>query len=286
MQENHLLSEAEIGRFAEMLVREERSAVTVKKYVRDARAFLGFLPAGGAVDKETVVAYKRHIAESYKAASVNSMLAAVNHLLTFLGWHECRVRLLKRQRQSFRQSEKELTRAEYQRLLAAARGRKNERLYFLMQTICSTGIRVSEHRFITVEAVREGQACVRNKGKERLVFIPKELQKPLLRYCKQRGVATGPVFVTKTGRPMDRSNIWADMKRLCAAAGVDAGKVYPHNLRHLFALTYYRLQKDIVHLADILGHSSVETTRIYTATSGAEQKRLLSRLGLVCCGTQ
>ena len=211
------------------------------------------------------------------------MLAAVNNLLGFLGWHECRVKQLRVQRQSFRQSERELTREEYQRLLRAAQSGKNERLYYLMQVICSTGIRVSEHKFVTVEAIRAGQARVRNKGKERLIFIPKELQKPLLRYCKQHGITSGAVFVTKTGKPMDRSNIWSDMKRLCEAARVDSGKVFPHNLRHLFALTYYRLEKDVVHLADILGHSSVETTRIYTATSGDDQRRVLSRLRLCCC---
>lgn len=171
MQETHSLSGEMLARFEAMLVREERGAETVKKYMRDARAFAAFLPAGARVDKAAVMAYKRHIAERYKAASVNSMLAAVNNLLGFLGWHECWVRLLRVQRQSFRQSERELTREEYLRLLRAAQGRKNERLYFLMQTICSTGIRVSEHKFITVEAVRAGQARVFNKGKERLVFI-------------------------------------------------------------------------------------------------------------------
>ena len=283
MQEMHLLTTEKIEAFRTMLIEEERSADTVAKYVRDARAFFCFLPAGKQVGKEAVMAYKRYLTERYKATSVNSMLAAVNNLLGFLGWHECRVKQLRVQRQSFRQSERELTREEYQRLLRAAQGGKNERLYYLMQVICSTGIRVSEHKFVTVEAVRAGQARVRNKGKERLVFIPKELQKPLLRYCKQRGITSGAVFVTKTGEPMDRSNIWSDMKRLCEAARVDSGKVFPHNLRHLFALTYYRLEKDVVHLADILGHSSVETTRIYTATSGDDQRRVLSRLRLCCC---
>lgn len=282
----HSLTKQDIAAFEAMLIREERSAGTIAKYLRDVRAFLRFLPESGRVDKETVVAYKRQIAGAYRAASVNSMLVAINNLLRFLGWHECRVKLLRVQRQNFRQSERELTREEYLRLLRAAQQGKNERLYFLMQTICSTGLRVSEHRFVTVEAVRAGQARVRNKGKERLVFLPKELQKPLLQYCKRRGITSGPVFVTRSGRALDRSNIWADMKRLCKAANVAEGKVFPHNLRHLFALTYYRVQKDVIHLADILGHASVDTTRIYTATSGREQKRLLSRLRLVCCGTQ
>ena len=284
MQDVHLLTTEKIEAFRTMLIAEERSADTVAKYVRDARAFFGFLPAGKQVGKEAVMAYKRYLTERYKATSVNSMLAAVNNLLGFLGWHECRVKQLRVQRQSFRQSERELTREEYQRLLRAAQSGKNERLYYLMQVICSTGLRVSEHKFVTVEAIRAGQARVRNKGKERLIFIPKELQKPLLRYCKQHGITSGAVFVTKSGKPLDRSNIWSDMKRLCEAARVDSGKVFPHNLRHLFALTYYRLEKDVVHLADILGHSSVETTRIYTATSGDEQKRVLSKLRLCCYG--
>ncbi len=282
--EEKVLSLAGLEAFRRCLVREERSANTVEKYLRDARAFYRFLGEDKRVDKERVIAYKQHLAEHYKTVSANSMLAAVNRLLLFLDWRECQVRLLRVQKRNFRETEKELTKSEYQRLLAAAKSSRNERLWLLMQAICGTGIRVSEHRFITVEAVRQGRAQVRNKGRERVVFFPAPLKKLLLDYCRRQGVGSGPVFVTRSGCPMDRSNIWAEMKRLCESAGVDSGKVFPHNLRHLFAVTYYQLEKDIVRLADVLGHASVETTRIYTATSGLEQKRLISRLGLVGCG--
>ncbi len=268
--------------FRAALTAEERSANTVEKYLRDARAFLRFL-GGRELGKEAVIAYKQRLTEDYRAASANSMLAAVNQLLAFLGRRDCQVKLLRTQRRSFRQADRELTKEEYRRLLAAAERGRNDRLLLLMQTICSTGLRVSEHRFITVEAVRQGHAQVCNKGRTREVFLPAQLKKMLLAYCRARGLERGPVFVTRAGNPLDRSNIWAEMKRLCGSAGVDSRKVFPHNLRHLFAVTYYRQEKDIVRLADVLGHSSVETTRIYTATSGAEQNRLISRLGLVGC---
>lgn len=284
MNETHVLTAPALAAFEKQLRTDERSRDTIAKYLRDARAFYAFLPRHKIVDKEAVMAYKKQLSERYKGSSANSMLVAVNCLLAFLGWGECRVKLLRIQRQNFRQAERELTKDEYQRLLHAAKRKRNERLYLLMQTICATGIRVSEHRFITIEAVKTGYARIVNKGKERLVFIPAELKGPLLHFCRLRGVKHGPVFVSRTGRPLDRSNIWADMKRLSETAGVPAEKIFPHNLRHLFAITYYQLEKDIIRLADILGHSSVETTRIYTATSGAEQKKLLSRLGLVECG--
>lgn len=278
-----ILSPLVLKAFRHHLICEERSAHTVEKYMRDATAFYTFVGPDRAVEKELVIAYKRRLTERYQASSVNSMLVAVNGLLDFMGLAECRVRLLRVQREVYRKPERELSKPEYDRLLAAARAKKNERLYLLMQTLCSTGLRVSEHQFVTVEALRRGEARVRNKGKERVVFLPKELTRLLLGYCRRAGVSRGAVFVTRGGRPLDRSNIWAAMKKLCQDAHVEPKKVYPHNLRHLFALTYYRLQKDVMRLADILGHSSVETTRVYTATSGAEQKRLLSRLGLVCC---
>lgn len=282
--QRHMLRLADLQMFRDQLIQQEHSPLTVEKYYRDVLAFYQFLPSDKAVGKEQVIAYKRHLSEHYKGSSVNSMLVAVNVLLRRLGWDECRVRLLKLQRKSFRETERELTKTEYLRLLTVAKRSHNRRLYYLMQTICSTGIRVSEHRYITVEAIQEGVACVRNKGKERMIFIPAELKKPLLQFCKQRGIETGPVFVTNSGRPMDRSNIWAEMKKLCSEAHVERKKVFPHNLRHLFALTFYRLEKDIMRLADVLGHSSVETTRIYTTVSSVNQKRLLSRLGLVCSG--
>lgn len=208
-------------------------------------------------------------------------MAALNCLFSFLGLPECRLKSVKIQRQIFRDESRELSQAEYRRLLAAAKSARNERLLLVMETICATGIRVSELRHFTVEAVRRGQAEVTNKGKTRTVFLPGKLQKVLLRYARTRRIAAGPLFVTKGGRPLDRSNIWHDMKALCREAGVAEGKVFPHNLRRLFARTFYGLEKDIVRLADVLGHSSINTTRIYTMESGYEHRRQLERMRLV-----
>lgn len=209
------------------------------------------------------------------------MLVALNGFLSYIGLAQCRVRLFKLQRRSFRSPEKDLTRQEYERLVKAAKSRRNERLSLLLQTICSTGIRVSEHRFVTVEALQTGQVQISNKGKMRVIILPKELRGLLLQFCKKKRLTTGPVFVTRTGKPMNRTNIWCMMKRLCAQAHVDSQKVFPHNLRHLFALTFFRMEKDIVRLADILGHSSIETTRIYTLTSSTEHAKAISRLHLL-----
>lgn len=267
--------------FCDYLRREERSAATVEKYRRDAEAFCRYLGPGEEVTKERVILYKQSLQARYKTSSVNSMLVAVNRLLAYLGRSDCRVRLLRVQRRVFCEKDKELGRDEYLRLLGAARHGGNERLHLLLQTLCSTGIRVGELRYITCEALREGCARVRCKGKERLILLPRPLQKKLRQYCRQRKLSQGSVFVTRSGRPMDRSNIWAEMKRLCAVAEVDPRKVFPHNLRHLFAVTFYRQHRDIVQLADVLGHSNIETTRIYTVSSGREHGRRLDRLGLV-----
>lgn len=273
------LTEKQLERFLSALRNEEKSAATLEKYRRDTGAFFHFLPPDTPVSKELVIAYKQRLAQTYKTASANSMLVAVNRLLSFLGWDDCRVRMLKAQRRIFREADRELTKAEYFRLLEAA-GR-NERLHLLMQTICSTGIRVGELPCITCEALAEGRARVRCKGKERIILLPKQLRARLLRYCRAHGVRTGCIFVTRSGRPLNRSNIWTEMKRLCAAAEVDPAKVFPHNLRHLFAVTFYRQHRDIVRLADILGHSNIETTRIYTVTSGSEHGRQIDCLGLL-----
>ena len=215
------------------------------------------------------------------AAGVNGAVAALNGLFGFLGMPECRLKAVRVQRKIFRDEARELTEKEYRRLLAAAKGRKNERLLLVMEAICATGIRVSELRFFTVEAVREGRAEVVNKGKCRIVFLPGRLRKELLRYARERGIGSGPVFVTRGGRALDRSNIWSDMKALCREAGVEESKVFPHNLRHLFARTFYGLEKDIVRLADILGHSSIDTTRIYTMETGEAHRRQLERMRLM-----
>lgn len=276
-----IIQEQDLLSFIKYLQEGERSRATVEKYARDTAAFFRALPEGKGVDKNAVIAYKLELTQHYKTASVNSMLVAVNGLLSFLGWSDCRVRLLKMQRQSFRANERELTRDEYMRLVHAAGRNKRERLSLVLQTICATGIRVSELRDITVRAVRDGRAEVRSKGKTRIIMIQKRLQHALLAYCARQKIKDGSVFITRGGLPLDRSNIWSEMKQLCKFAGVSGRKVFPHNLRHLFAFSYYEKEKDIVHLADLLGHSSVETTRIYTMSSGFEQEKKLLELGLV-----
>ena len=233
--------------------------------------------------KTEVLAYKSYLCECYAPASVNAALSSLNSFFNFMEWYDLRVKNLKIQKQIFASTDKELTKAEYDRLLQAAKQKKNERLYLLMQTICSTGIRVSEVRYVTVEAVTRGIAEINCKGKRRQVFLPKQLCQILKQYIKQQKINSGAVFVTKNGNPLDRSNIWSDMKKLCKTANVSEKKVFPHNLRHLFARTYYSLQKDIVRLADILGHSSVNTTRIYTMETGEIHRRQIQKLGLLRC---
>ena len=277
--ERHL-TEGLLLTFQAELEREERSPATVEKYLRDVKTFFGF-QGNQWVTKEGVIRFKKHLQDRYKPASVNSMLAAVNRFLKAQGWHDCLVRPLKIQRQTFRDSSRELTRKEYFRLLKAAQDRGKTRLSLLMQTICATGIRVSELPFITREALNTGRATVCLKGKTRVVLLPGALCRALKAYLKDRGIPTGSIFVTRSGRPLDRSNILYDMKDICRWAGVDPGKVYPHNLRHLFACQYYQAVKDLSRLADILGHTNVNTTRIYTRVSGAEQRREMEGLELV-----
>ena len=267
--------------FRNYLLEEERSATTIEKYGRDVLAFLSWLSDREEISKEVVVGYKQAIIGKYKTTSANSMLVSVNRFLDFIGKKDCQVKLFKIQRNPFRKKDKELTKEEYNRLILAAKAKSSSRLFLMIQAICSTGIRVSEHRFITREALERGRITIYNKGKERVVFLPKKLKKCLLQYCRQNGIYSGPVFVTKNGTPVNRCNVWAEMKALCKEAGVSPEKVFPHNLRHLFAVTYYRMQKDIVHLADILGHSNIEYTRIYTFTSEEEHARVLSRMCLL-----
>ena len=277
----------ETAEFREYLLREEKAAGTVEKYLRDVRAFFRFLsdgvPAGiSGITKENALAWKDFLVSSgYAAATVNSMLASLNSFLRFCGLARCCVRPVRRQRRIFRERERELTEEEYFRLLQAAEETGRQRLYFILETIASTGIRISELRFITVPALRTRRAEVNSKGKQRIVLLTEKLCRALQRYCAEQGIADGPVFVTKNGNPVDRSNVWTEMKRLCSIAGVEAKKVFPHNLRHLFARAFYRLNHDIAKLADLLGHSSIDTTRIYIMESGREHERLVERLGLV-----
>lgn len=280
MMEQMKLTAEDLFQYRRRLLAEERSGATIQKYLRDAGAFIQWL-GGRPVSKEEAIAYKKYLTGRYAAASVNSVLAGVNGFLHFLGLDECRVKNVKCQRHIFCAQDKELTKPEYLRLLAAARRKGNFRLYLVMEAICSTGIRISELRFLTVEAVRRGWAEVDCKGKARVVLLPKELCRKLEKYIRYERRAGGAVFVTRSGRPLDRSNVWSDMKRLCADAGVAPSKVFPHNLRHLFARTFYALEKDLNRLADLLGHSSIETTRIYTITTGAECARKIEALGLI-----
>ncbi len=274
------LTPERIAAYAQHLRAEERAPGTVEKYLRNIRAFAAWLD-GGAVTKQAVTKWKELLQEGKAAATANGALAALNGLFRFLGWEDCRARFLKVQRQMFRDANRELKRADYERLIATARARGQDRLALLMETICATGIRVSEVQAITVEAARQGKAEIALKGKIRTIILPAKLCRKLLKYAKKQETVSGEVFLTRNGTPLSRRQIWAEMKALCSHADVEPSKVFPHNLRHLFATAFYQACKDIAKLADVLGHSSIETTRIYLLTSGAEHRKELDRLGLV-----
>ena len=276
--EQRRITEEMIQSYHHYLIRDEKSTATVEKYLRDVRAFFSFIGTT-VVTKEATVAYKKQLQRNYAPHSINSMLASVNSFLTFMGWVDCKVKLLKLQRQVFCAEDKELTKVEYERLLKAAE--KKGQLRLVMQTICATGIRVSELRFFTVEAVKRGEIVVRCKAKTRTILIPNKLRKRLLDYARIKNIRSGVIFLAKSGKPLDRRTIWAQMKKLCKAARVKPGKVFPHNLRKLFARTFYSIEKDIAKLADILGHSSIDTTRIYIMTTSTEHRQKIERLGLV-----
>ena len=276
----HFLTKKEIERFRNYLREEEKSENTLEKYIRDVTAFSAF--CNGAITKDTVIAYKQSLIDGgYAVRSINSMLASINSLFSFLGWYELRVKSLKVQQQVFCPEEKELTKAEYERLCHTAERKQNERLCLILQTICGTGIRVSELQFITVEAVRKGEATVSLKGKTRSILIVRNLQRKLLRYISEQKITAGAIFITRTGKPLSRTNIWRKMKNLCIEAEVNPEKVFPHNLRHLFARVFYGIEKDIAKLADILGHSSISTTRIYIISTGTEHRQRMERMRLI-----
>ena len=267
--------------YARYLQQEEKSPATLEKYLRSAGDFIRWL-AGREVSKEAASGWKAHLVErDYAPASVNAMLSALNSLLGFLGRPECRVKFLKIQRRLFRDPERELTQEDYQRLLAAAKNLGRERLALLAETIGATGIRASEVQYITVEAVRQGKAEISLKGKIRTILLPGKLCRKLLKYAGKQKTASGAVSRTRSGKDLSRRQIWAELKALAKAAGVPPSRVFPHNLRHLFATVFYRSYRDIAKLADLLGHSSIETTRIYLVSSGAEHRQALDRLGLV-----
>lgn len=275
-----IVTEGSLARFRARLEAEERATATVEKYLFCLRRFCAWMQ-GREVDRQSLLVYKRRLCEGCSPSGVNVALSALNRFFSSVGWNDLRLGRLRVQRRLLRSEARDLTRAEYGRLLSAARARRDPRLFLLLQTLCSLGLRVSELRSITVEAACAGYADLSSKGKQRRVLLPRALCRDLLAYCKEKDRASGPVFVTRSGRPIDRSNIWREMKSLCAAAHVSEKKVFPHNLRHLFARTFYERQKDIVRLADLLGHSSVETTRIYTACSDETCRRQLRGLGLL-----
>ena len=270
-----------INDFKVYLTDNDKSVYTVEKYIRDVIKFKDFA-CSDEITKETAGEYKIYLVRNgYSVRSINSMLSSVNALFEFLNRHDLKVKTIKMQRSVYCPEDKELTRAEYQRLCAAAKMKKNNRLELIIETVCSTGIRIGELKYITVESAKRGEAVVTLKGKTRYVFIPKELKRKLLRYATEQTIKSGMIFVTRTGKAVNRTNIWRNMKNLCKDAGVKPEKVFPHNLRHLFARTFYNIDKDIAKLADILGHSSIDTTRIYIISTGAEHRRLIEKMKLI-----
>lgn len=272
-----------MNKFREGLFLEEKSKGTIEKYMRDIRGLVKYLD-GEELSKETLINYKNYLGEQFALVTANSKIIAINRFLDFIGETQCRLKPFKVQKQIFLQKEKELTKEEYIRLVRTAEQQGKQRLAMILQTICATGIRISELQFITAETVYAGRAEVNCKGKQRIIFIPKRLRAILIRYMKIENIRKGNVFVTKNGKPLDRTNIWAEMKNLCEKAQVSRGKVFPHNLRHLFARMFYSLEKDVVKLADVLGHSSIETTRIYIMESGEAHEKRIEKMNLIVSG--
>lgn len=279
--EQHCLTDEQIAAFSIALQHAERSQATIEKYLRSIRAFSLYLN-GNPVTKDVVVAWRARLRyEGYSPSTINAALAALNSLFTFLGWTDCHAHYLKLQRRLFRDPEQELHRKDYEKLISTAYDSGKEQIGLIMETICATGIRVSELRYVTVETAQTGLTTITLKGKIRTILLSGKLCRKLLKYAKKKKIVSGGIFLTEDGKPMGRCRIWREMKRLCKAAGVEPAGVFPHNLRHLFATAYYRVYRDIVKLADILGHSSIETTRIYLLTPGTEHRRQLERLRLV-----
>ena len=278
--EERILTADIIEDFRKNLELQEKSTSTIEKYIRDVKAFSVYAE-NSAITKEKVIAYKKYLRDNYAVRSVNSMLASINSLFNSLEWHDLKVKSLKLQQQVFCSEDRELTKAEYARLCKTAKRKKNKRLNLILQTICGTGIRVSELQYITVEAAKQGEAVVNCKAKTRSVFIVKELKQKLLRYAAEQNIKSGMIFVTRTGKLISRTNIWREMKALCVEANVNPEKVFPHNLRHLFARVFYGIEKDIAKLADILGHSSINTTRIYIISTGTEHRKRMENMHLI-----
>lgn len=278
---NRIITAQQLDRFAQYLLEEERSRATLEKYLREVRQFAVWL-SGAQVSKTSVTQWKEHLlSQRYHPSTINGKLTALDRFLSCFGWQDCKVRHLRLQRQLFREDRRELTKSEYSRLITAATHLGNERLALLIETICATGIRVSEVKYITLDAVHHSKAEVSLKGKIRTILLPQKLCRKLKKYARKNKIASGELFLTRSGRTLSRKQIWSEMKSLCKKAGVEASKVFPHNLRHLFARTFYKVCQDIAKLADVLGHSSIETTRIYLVSTGTEHTRMLELLKLV-----
>lgn len=280
MNEKKIAMDA-VDAFTNYLKRAERSQNTIEKYRRDVLAFIRWL-GNRPVDREMSIEWKQQLlGRGYTTATVNSMLIALNRFFDFMGWNDCRVNVLKQQKRLFREENRELTKEEYSRLVETAVQEGKKRLALLMETICATGIRVSEVQYITVEAARQGRVEISLKGKVRTILLPGKLCKKLLKYAKKQKNVSGEIFLTRNGTSLSRRQIWAEMKAICRKAGIAASKVFPHNLRHVFAQTFYRVTHDVAKLADLLGHSSIETTRIYLLSDGSEHERLINNLKLI-----
>ncbi len=275
-----LISDEAIEKFCEYLFLEEKSKAAIEKYRRELKS-LGLFLEGKPLNKKKLLAYRDALLCRHMPQTVNGKLSAIHGFLGFMGREDCKVKYLKLQKRAFLDESRELTAGEYGRLLETAKALGNTRLYYILMTLCGTGIRISELKYITAETVAAGKAAVSLKGKNRLILIPGKLRKKLLIYMKKNNIRSGVIFCTRSGRPIDRSNVYHEMKKLGKDAGVERKKIFPHNLRHLFARKFYEIKKDLCHLADILGHSSIETTRIYTATSAREQEAILNQMNLV-----
>lgn len=276
------ITKIDIERFKEYLIEEEKTISTIKKYMCDINEFLNWQEQDN-ITKKDLLEYKSYLNDKGLApTTINSKLSSLNGLLKFLGHLDYCVKFFKIQQKVFRDENKELTKAEYERLVKTAYSLNNDRLALIIQTICATGIRISELKYITIEAVNNGKANIQMKGKTRSILITKSLRNILIKYCKEKSISSGEIFITKNKKSLDRRQVWREMKQLCKKANVEETKVFPHNLRHLFAITFYKQTKDIVKLADVLGHTSINTTRIYLISTGKEHLHELERLRLVC----
>lgn len=282
MQNSRIITSQMIAHFRRNLIMNEKGTQTIEKYIRDIKKLMKYAD-GQNISKELLLKYKEYLEQSgrYKISSINSYLAAANHLCAVMGWGDIRVRMIKVQRETFIPENKEITRQEYEKLVKTAYSKGDDRLALIIETLGGTGIRISELRYITVESLKYGMADIHNKGKVRRILYPEALLKLLKKYVKENKITQGSIFLTMRGNPVNRSNVWRMMKGLCRQAGISAEKVYPHNMRHLFARSFYKIKNDIAKLADVLGHSNIDTTRIYIKSTGREHKRQLDKMNMI-----